>query len=343
MQSIFEGGVLANDLECLKEHVPLLHYLARQDWQGRPTGSRQEFVGLCPLHSESKPSFYVNARKNVFYCHGCGRGGDIVRFVQFQRKLSFHQALLHLKQQLYPTDSSSHEVLKESWAFYQSEFSRDFAGLYYLYTRGVRDTALMRKMGIGYAPGGSLRRHLIQLGYPFDLLIQSGLISKTGHDTFFRRIVFPCFDQGHLVNLYGRSLDGDPIHRFLPFPKGGLFAWNILRACPALILVEGPLDLAVLWQAGFENTTCGFGIHLGRRQLAQLCDGRERKVFIAFDSDPNGAGKNAARFLAQRLTHAGLSAPIVALPLGHDPNSYFVSGATAEDFQRCLDLAEAMP
>jgi len=181
------------------------------------------------------------------------------------------------------------------------------------------------------------------LGYSFDQLAQSGLISKTGHDTFFRRIVFPCFDQGCLVNLYGRSLDGDPIHRFLPFPKGGLFAWDSVHACPSVILVEGPLDLAVLWQAGFENTTCGFGIHLSRRQLAQLCDGRARKVFIAFDSDPNGAGQSAARFLAQRLTHVGLTAHIVDLPLGHDPNSYFVSGATAEDFQRCLDLAEAMP
>jgi DNA primase len=336
-------AVLPDDLECLKEHVPLLQYLARHDWRGRPVGSQQEFVGLCPLHAESKPSFYVNARKNVFYCHGCGRGGDIVRFVQLHRKLSFHKALVHLKQELALPESSPQEVLKESWAFYQSEFSRNFAGLYYLYTRGVRDTVLMGKMGIGYAPGRCLRRHLVQLGYPFDLLVQTGLISKTGHDTFFRRIVFPCFDQDQLVNLYGRSLDGDPIHRFLPFPKGGLFAWNAVRACPVVILVEGPLDAAVLWQAGFGNTTCGFGIHLSRRQLAQLCDGRVRKVFIAFDSDPNGAGQSAARFLAQRLAPVGLTAHIVDLPLGHDPNSYFVSGATAEDFQRCLDLAETMP
>jgi DNA primase len=335
-------AVLPNDLECLKEHVPLLQYLARHDWKGRPVGSQQEFVGLCPLHAESKPSFYVNARKNVFYCHGCGRGGDIVRFVQLHRKLSFHKALVHLKQELALPESSPQEVLRESWAFYQSEFSRNFAGLYYLHTRGVRDRVLMGKMGIGYASGGCLRRHLVQLGYPFDLLVQTGLISKTGHDTFFRRIVFPCFDQDQLVNLYGRSLDGDPIHRFLPFPKGGLFAWNAVRACPVVILVEGPLDAAVLWQAGFENTTCGFGIHLSRRQLAQLCDGRVRMVFIAFDSDPNGAGQSAARFLAQRLAPVGLTAHIVELPLGHDPNSYFVSGATPADFQRCLDLAEAM-
>lgn len=330
---------MTNDLECLKRKIPLLHYLARHNWKGQPAGCQQELVGLCPLHAESKPSFYVNTRKDVFYCHGCGRGGDVVRLVQLHRKLSFHQALAHLRQELDSPESSPHEALKETWDFYQSEFVRDPAGQYYLYTRGVRDTALMRQMGIGYAAGGSLRRHLIQLGYPFDLLVQSGLISRTGRDTFFRRIVFPCFDQDRLVNLYGRSLDGDPIHRFLPFPKGGLFAWDTVCIFSSVILVEGPLDLAVLWQAGYENATCGFGIHLSRRQLAQLCDGRARKVFIAFDSDPNGAGQSAARLLAPRLTHAGLTAHIVELPLGHDPNSYFVSGAKAEDFQRCLDLA----
>jgi DNA primase len=300
-------------------------------------------VGLCPLHTESKPSFYVNARKNVFYCHGCGHGGDVIRFVQLYRNLSFHQALVQLKQELAVPEASPHEVLKESWAFYQSQVPCHGEALYYLHTRGLHDPALMRQIGIGYAPGGSLRRHLIQLGYPLGRLLQSGLINGSGHDTFFRRIVFPCFDQDRLVNLYGRSIGSDPPHRFLPFPKGGLFAWNTVRTCPAVILVEGPLDLAVLWQAGFVNTTCGFGIHLSRLQLSQLCDAPERQVFIAFDSDPNGAGQSAARFLAQRVTHAGLTAHIVDLPLGHDPNSYFVSGARAADFRRCLDLAEALP
>jgi DNA primase len=332
--------ILHKDIDILKERVPLLQYLARLDWNGRPAGNRDEYVGLCPLHSESKPSFYVNTRKNVFYCHGCGCGGDVIRFVQMRNKLSFPQALLLLKQQESESKRSPQEALTETWHFYQRKFNCDTAGYSYLETRGVLDAALMRKMGIGFAPGGNLRHHLVQLDYPIDLLMRLGLLDKAGRDTFSHRIVFPCFDQNGLVNLYGRSLAGNPIHRFLPLPQGGLFAWNEIRRHQSVILVEGPLDLAVLWQAGFENATCSFGIHLSRLQLAQLGDSFERKVYIAFDSDNNGAGQSAARFLAQRLVHVGLKACIVHLPLGADPNSYFVAGATAGDFQRCLNLAE---
>ncbi|MCI0423225.1 MAG: CHC2 zinc finger domain-containing protein [Acidobacteria bacterium] len=67
------------DLEELKRQFPLLDYLQRQHWVGRQAGSKQEFVGLCPLHAETHPSFYVNASKNLFYCHGCRRGGDLTK------------------------------------------------------------------------------------------------------------------------------------------------------------------------------------------------------------------------------------------------------------------------
>lgn len=77
------------NLESLKQRIPLLDYLRRHNWRARAVGSRQEFVGLCPLHPESHPSFYVNAAKNVFYCHGCGRGGDLVSFIQLSLNLSF--------------------------------------------------------------------------------------------------------------------------------------------------------------------------------------------------------------------------------------------------------------
>ena len=73
---------MGENLERLKQRVSLLEYLQRHNWKPCRTGSRQEFVGLCPLHQETRPSFYVNASKNLFYCHGCGQGGDLIRFVQ---------------------------------------------------------------------------------------------------------------------------------------------------------------------------------------------------------------------------------------------------------------------
>ena len=89
---------MGEELEKLKQRLSLLDYLRQQKWVARPTGHGSEFVGLCPLHPETRSSFYVNARKNVFDCHGCGQGGDLLRFVQLSRQLSFRQSLAYLQQ-----------------------------------------------------------------------------------------------------------------------------------------------------------------------------------------------------------------------------------------------------
>src|SRR5229473_5662901 len=108
---------MGKDLERLKQRIPLLQYLQRHHWTGRRTGARPEFVGLCPLHEETHPSFYVNARKNLFYCHGCGRGGDLIRWVELSQHLSFRQSVAHLQQQIAPPDHGA--VLERAAAFYQ--------------------------------------------------------------------------------------------------------------------------------------------------------------------------------------------------------------------------------
>jgi len=109
-----------------------------------------------------------------------------------------------------------------------------------------------------------------------------------------------------------------------------------------VILVEGLFDLAVLWQAGFRNTTCAIGTHLTPEQLSQLSDPPGRSVYLAFDQDENRAGQQAAAQLARRLQNAGVFARLVSLPLGHDPNSYFVAGASASDFAACLRQAQPL-
>jgi len=328
------------ETEKLKRQIPLLDYLRRHNWSLYPVGSQQEFVGLCPLHAETRPSFYVSAAKNLFFCHGCGRGGDLIRFAQLYFDLSFPQAVARLRQELAPVLASETELLQQAVAFYQTQLPRHGEALQYLHQRGLHDASLIQRLGIGYAPGGNLRRHLIALGYPFELLREVGLVDPQGRDTFCRRVVFPCRERGHLRNLYGRSLASAPAHRFLARPKGDLYAWETVSTFASVILVEGLFDLAVLWQAGFLNTTCVLGAHLTPTQFGQLCDRRNRQVFLVFDADANQAGPQAARRLAQRLAAAGLIVRIAELPDGHDPNSYFTAGATAADFASCLEQAQ---
>jgi DNA primase len=331
---------VGEDLEKLKQRLPLLDYLRQQDWIARPAGRGPEFVGLCPLHPESQPSFYVNARKNLFYCHGCGQGGDLIRFVQLSQHLSFRQSLVYLQQQVAPADSA--DVLEQAAAFYQQQLPRHPEALRYLEQRGVHDPALIEELGIGYAPGGNLRRHLTARGYSLDLLTRLGLVNPRGYDAFCQRIVFPCHHEGRVVNFYGRSIGTAFVHRFLPGWKGGLFAWESVRHFSTVILVEGLFDLAVLWQGGFRNTTCAFGTHLTLVQLRQLSDTPGRQAYLVFDQDDNQAGQQASQALALRLQRLGLTVSMVQLPAGRDPNSYFVRGASAADFTLCLQGAKPL-
>jgi DNA primase len=162
------------------------------------------------------------------------------------------------------------------------------------------------------------------------------LVTGVGYDAYVHRIVFPLED-----NLYGRSLSlAAPPHRFLPGSKGGLYAWKQAQSYPEVILVEGLFDYAVLWQAGFHNVTCSLGVHLNARQFRQLCD-RPRIVYLTFDADPNGSGQQAARSLSRRLRERGIVARLVSLPDGHDPNSFFVQGGDARQFQSLLEVAQS--
>jgi DNA primase len=328
------------DLEHLKQRIPLLNYLQQRHWTARPAARREEFVGLCPLHRDTRPSFYVNVRKNLFYCHGCGQGGDLIRFVELSEHLPFRQSLAFLQRQIAAADDGG--VMESTAAFYQLQLHRHPEAIHYLQQRGLRDPALIEELGIGYAPGGNLRRHLAAQGYPLDLLLDTGLINQQGRDTFCRRVIFPCRQHGQIVNLYGRSIGAAFPHRLLPRSKGGLFAWESVRRFRTVILVEGLFDLAVLWQAGFRNTTCALGTHLTPWQFQQLTDRPDRSIYIVFDQDENQAGQQASHQLAQRLAGAGVSARMIRLSPGHDPNSYLVAGATVADFTLCLQQAHPL-
>ena len=231
-------------LDELKQQIPLLDYLRAQDWRAARRLSRCRWMGLCPLHGDRKPSFMVDPNKGLFYCYGCGRGGDVIRFAELYHEVRFPQAVALLRQWhgLAP-------LLQETADFYAVQLHRHSEAVIYLQQRGIRSPELIEHMRIGYAPGGCLRRRLLELGYSLAALRQAGLVTAVGYDAYVRRIVFPL--EG---NLYGRSISPSaPPHRFLPGAKGGLYCWEQVRHDPEVILVEGLFDYASLWQEVFTR------------------------------------------------------------------------------------------
>lgn len=307
--------------------ISLLDYLEQHGWKIVRDSGRDEVAGLCPLHRESRPSFYVNRRKQVFYCHGCGRGGGLARLIRWLEDTPAP-----------PVDFAvAGQLLEQTYGFYQQHLARSDDARAYLAARGIRDRAVIERMRIGYAPGACLRGYLTRLGYSRRALGEAGLVDERGRDVFFRCLTFPLIEAG---NLYGRWLgNGLCRHRFLPGSKGGLYGWSPALGFPHVIVVEGLFDVAALWQAGFPDAVAALGSHLNNSQLAELCQWGGHAAYICFDADRNGSGQRAARGLSIQLRHAGIGAVRVELPCGHDPASYFAAGATATDFQRCLDKA----
>jgi DNA primase len=173
----------------------------------------------------------VNTRKDVFYCHGCGQGGDLIRFVQLSRQLSFRQSLTYLDAQRV-AESDSPAVLVQAAAFYQQQLDRYPEAMGYLNRRAVHDPVLIRELGIGYAPGGSLRRYLTAQGYGFDLLRRAGLITAHGADALYQRIVFPLGQGEQVVNLYGRSIGAPFLIASCPATRAACMAGRRFASAP---------------------------------------------------------------------------------------------------------------
>jgi DNA primase len=314
----------------LKRRISLLDYVQSYDWRPARQLTSGRWMGLCPLHSDHKPSFLLDDNKGLFYCYGCGRGGDVIRFVQLYYQTTFPQALALLHSG-YSVDS----VVRAAAEFYRTQLHLCQQAMSYVEQRGIHSPEVIEHMRIGYAPGGCLRAALTERGHPVATAREAGLVDAAGHDSFRYRIVFPL--EG---NLYGRSTlpsSGCP-HRFLPGSKGGLYGWDHVRACSEVILVEGLFDYAALWQAGFHNVTCSLGTHLNTWQFQQLCSSH-RTMWLVFDADSNGSGREAAGRLAAQLRGADITVRIVTLPDGHDPNSFFAQGGDADQFHGLLEAS----
>ena len=286
--------------DLLKQQISLLDYLQGQGWKPARRSTRGRLLGLCPLHADHQPSLLVDPNKNLFYCYGCGRGGDVIRFVELSHNMRFTEAMALLRR-----FSGLGSLLKDVANFYQVQLHRHSEAIEYLQQRGINQPQVIDELGIGYAPGRCLRHWLMTMGYSPADLQQAGLVNAEGYDTFSHRIVFPL--EG---NLYGRSTGAASPHRFLPGSKGGLYAWEKVRNYPEIILVEGMFDLAVLWQAGFRNVTCALGTHLNALQFRQLCaddegGGKSRTVYLALDSDAQRQRSESSSMLVEALARCG--------------------------------------
>lgn len=314
---------------ALKQQIPLHEYLQAQHWKPVRHMAGGKLLGLCPLHRDRQPSFLVDPAKSLFYCYGCGRGGDVIRFVELYHGVKFSQAMALLR-----ASFSGGCLFHDITTFYQIQLQRHPEAIRYLQQRGIYESHVIEDLDVGYAPGNCLHPWLLTLGYSLPDLQRIGVVNHQGRDTFSRRIIFPLEN-----NLYGRSIGHAAPHRLLPHTKGGLYRWNQVQHCSEIILVEGLFDLASLWQAGFRNVTCSLGIRLNPLQLRQLCDPTARTVYLALDSDDNGSGQAAARQLSDCLCQQGVTAKVVDLPEDHDPNSFFAAGGTADHFRRLLEQA----
>lgn len=200
--------------------ISLLEFLVERGWKPVRDNGREEVAGLCPLHRDTHPSFYVNRRKQLFYCHGCGRGGGLASLVRL---------LGHFPEAV--ADPPVAQLMEDTYDFYRRQLERSDNALAYLAARGIHDRAVIEKMRIGYAPGACLRGYPERLGYPRRVLPDGGLVDERGRDCFFRCITFPLAEAG---NLYGRSLaNGICRHRFCPAPRAGCMVGLRLPLSPA--------------------------------------------------------------------------------------------------------------
>jgi DNA primase len=313
--------------DCAGARISLFDYLIAHGWKPARDNGREEVAGLCPLHRETRPSFYVNRRKQLFYCHACGRGGGLAQLRAWLEGPTVSRI---------PSRADPAELLEAAFAFYERRLPRSAEAMVYLRQRGIIDQRVIERMRIGYAPGACLRAHLTGLGFSSPAMLAAGVIDARNRDRFFRCLTFP-LEQA--ASLYGRSIDhGMWRHRFVPRPKGGLYGWRQAQVFSSLIVVEGLFDLAALWQASFPQAVAAMGSRLNPIQWAQLSS-TKRRVFLCFDSDANDSGQRAARHLSGQLRQAGVDALRVALPTGSDPASLFAAGASAQDFQRWLERA----
>jgi DNA primase len=325
----------------------------------------KSYKGLCPFHREKSPSFHVDRDKGLFYCFGCGTGGDIFKFLTLTERFTFPEAVEHVagrvgielpKKRKNTRENDRDDLLgvmdDASEAFHQALGWLPNIAHDYLVKRGVPNEIVTR-YGFGYAPD-SWDYILRRLGQKHGekRLEQAGLITprkeKSGfYDRFRNRLIIPIHSEtGAIVGFGGRELDGgEP--KYLNSPESELFnksrlLYNLHRSKDAMrrydraILVEGYFDAIAIDHAGVPGVVASMGTSLTTGQ-ASLLRRYTRRVVLAYDGDD--AGRNATLRAAPILLSAGLHVEALDLQGEKDPDSLIQKRGT-DGFLEVLSQAQ---
>ncbi len=331
------------------------------------TRKGSSYFGLCPFHNEKTPSFSVTPGKQMYYCFGCGAGGNVFNFIMEYENYTFGEALKHLADRAgveLPQIEYSKAVKEKAqqkaelleinkqaaqYFYYQLRTEKGRQGLRYLTGRGLSEET-MRKFGLGYSDKFSdgLYRYLKGKGYKDDRLRESGLFNvdeRHGmYDKFWNRVIFPIMDVNNRVIGFGGRVMGDGKPKYLNSPETkifdksrNLYGLNIARTTRKkyLILCEGYMDVISMHQAGFTNAVASLGTALTSGH-ASLLKRYTQEVLLLYDSDE--AGIRAALRGIPILREAGVNSRVVNLKPYKDPDE-FIKNMGAEAFEERLNQA----
>ena len=323
------------------------------------------YFGLCPFHNEKSPSFSVSPGKQMYYCFGCGAGGNVITFLMEYENYTFAEALkvladrsgVTLPQEDTSREAKAREELRTillrinkqaaNYFYWQLHQPQGEIGYRYFKNRALTDET-MKRFGLGFAgKSGGLYQYLKGQGYDDGILKETGLFTieeRGARDKFWNRVMFPIMDVNNRVIGFGGRVKGDGTPKYLNSPETkifdksrNLYGLNYARTAREgyLLVCEGYMDVIALHQAGFTNSVASLGTAL-TSQHANLLKRYTEKVVLTYDSD--GAGVKAALRAIPILKEAGISTRVLNMEPYKDPDE-FIKNLGAEEFRKRIEGA----
>ena len=327
------------------------------------------YFGLCPFHNEKSPSFSVSPNKQMYYCFGCGAGGNVFTFIMEYENQTFPEAVKILADRagiaLPEAELTEEQKRERNKRQLLLEINKTAANYFYYQLKGdqgqqAREYLENRRLsketqihfGLGYASkySNDLYLYLKKKGYQDQILKETGLLTydekRGAHDKFWNRVMFPIMDVNNRVIGFGGRVMGDGTPKYLNSPETMLFdksrnlyGLNYARTSrkPYMIICEGYMDVIAMHQAGFTNAVASLGTAF-TAQHSVLLKRYTQEVRLAYDSD--GAGQKAALRAIPILKSAGINVRVIHMDPYKDPDE-FIKNLGTEAFQERIDAAES--